>query len=377
MVLSSPKVKLQNCILVITSIICTLIIIEVAARFFNEVSPSPVKTIKEHRLSRPAPYLYADYDLNKLWEESTQIGWRTDENYAYLPNDVSGEYINIKNGFRKTVGNPVGAAHRIWMFGGSTMMCQEVPDKYTLPSQFSGLVNNIKGAKFEVINFGASSITIKHQLYRLKTDSDIKKGDIVIFMDGINDVVQTLIYQNPRGTMIQHNREKIEKAGWAARVILYIYSKMEPHSAFVRRFLNPFEPAHMKIEVSDKLLDTLEENYFRAIMQAHEFTTSKGATFYHFLQPNLYALSNHTRYETELLLNHYINEKAAPEAFRLGYPRLARASTRAAEQGINSYNISRASSFENRKTEIYLDGGHVNEVGNALLANELFIRIFQ
>lgn len=364
--------KISNLLLVVLSIVTTVIAVEIIARVLNIVSPPQIKTLKEYRLSKPGPYPNSKYDIRELWRETEQLGWVTDATFGYTPKDFSGQHINIKNGYRRTTGNPPHADHRIWFYGGSTVICLEVPDEYTLPSHFAQLVNSIKGASksFEIINAGASSITIKHQLNKLRTYSDLKKGDIVIFMDGHNDIVQTLIYQNPNGTMIQHNREQIASLGFVSRTMLYVYDKMEPYSAFVSRFLNPFEPAYMQASINEKLLDTLETDYFNAIVQANEFALSKGATFFHFLQPSMFTTSNLAPNEKKILDNAYITEKSAAEAYRLGFPRLVRANQKTIDHGIKSFDISGA--FKNRQQAIFVDCLHLNEDGNAILAAEIY-----
>lgn len=365
--------KISNFLLVALSIVATVIAVEIIARVLNVVSPPQIKTLKEYRLSKPGPYPNSKYDIRELWHETEQLGWVTDATFGYTPKDFSGRYINIKNGYRRTTGNPPHAEHRIWFYGGSTVICVEVPDEYTLPSQFSRLVNSLTDSKFEIINAGASSITIKHQLNKLLTYSDLKKGDIVIFMDGLNDVIQTLIYQNPNGTMIEHNREYIASMGLTSRTMLLAYDKMEPYSAFVSRFLNPFQPSYRQVTINEKLLDTLEVDYFDTIVKANKFVSSKGATFYHFLQPTMYTTPNLTPEEKKVWGNAYITEKSAPEAYRLGNPRLLRAHQKAYSLGIKSYDIS--SSLENRPRDIFVDSAHLNEDGNAFLAAEIYKRI--
>jgi len=365
--------KMSNFLLVVLSVIVAVIAAEVITRILNEVSPPPIKSLKEYRLSKPGPYPNSKYDIRELWHETEQLGWVTDATFGYTPKDFSGQYINIQNGYRKTTGNPPLADHRIWFYGGSTVICLEVPDEYTLPSQFSRLANSLTGYKFEILNAGASSITIKHQLNKLLADSDIKKGDIVIFMDGLNDIIQTLIYQNPNGTMIEHNREYIASMGFVSRTMLLAYDKMEPYSAFVSRFLNPFQPAYRQITINEKLLDTLETDYFDTIVKANKFVSSKGATFYHFLQPTMYTTPNLTSEEKKVRDNAYITEKSAPEAYRLGFPRLLQANQKAYSFGIKSYDIS--GSLENRPHDIFVDAAHLNEDGNAFLAAEIIKKI--
>lgn len=185
-------------------------------------------------------------------------------------------------------------------------------------------------------------------------------------MDGGNDIYQTLYAQNPTGNMIQYNREQLESAGTYTKAILFIYDNLGAHSTFVRRFLNPFKSKYRDVTISNS---TLENDYFDSIIQAHDYAKSKGASFYHFLQPSIYTVAQLTPYESDLLKNEYLNLKKMPEIYREGYPRLRKASQKAGKLGVNTFDIS--SAFDKRQSEIFLDPLHVNEVGNELLATAI------
>lgn len=368
--------KLVNLGLIFFSVFLTLLVAEQVARYLDyldKLSPPLARSWKEFRLSKPAPYKNAGYDIEKIINEAQQVGWQTDPNFGYMVNDFSGDYINTKNSYRKTPGRPVSPERRVWLFGGSTVICFEVPDDLTVPSYFNRLANAKYSNKLEIINVGATTVTIRHQLYRLRTSTDIRKGDIVIFLDGINDVIQTLFYQNPTGNMIQHNREQIESAGLSAKSLLLVYDKMSPSSAFVRRFLNPFTPPNRAVTISSDLSTRFEDDYFSAIMQADEYVRLKGGAFYHFLQPNLYTVSSLTAYEKKLLGNGYLHDKSLAEVYHQGYPRLQRASKRASKHGVQSFDIS--TTFDQRRSEIFLDFAHTNEVGNKILAQAILNKV--
>lgn len=144
-----------NLFVSIGAIIFSLFLAEFSARFFEKISPPTLqRNWKEFRLSKPEPYKNTSYDISKIIDEAQQVGWKSDPNYGYLPKDFSGDYINTKNGYRRTIGNPILAERRVWFFGGSTVICFEVPDNLTVPSHFSRLANVRFGGKLNVINAG-------------------------------------------------------------------------------------------------------------------------------------------------------------------------------------------------------------------------------
>lgn len=357
---------LRSLLVLVAAVIVTLAIAESGARFYDFVFPEPVHTSwKEYRQSRPGPYAAAEYDIKQIIDEA-QVGWITDDDYGYRPKDSQGKYVNIKGGLRVTTNNPVSPRHRMYIFGGSTVMCMEVPDDKTVASYLSRIVNSKQEGEFEVVNMGATTITSHHQLYKLRHDVSLRAGDIVIFMDGVNDLYQTLHSNNPKGNMVRSNREQIEASGWRVKVLLQAYDSLGPYSKFVSRFLNPFKPTHVPIQYTTDQLLVLEKSYYLAIEEANQYVKQKGAVFFHFLQPTLYSTSSHTLNERRLMRNEYLMPLSSRNAFEQGYPRLKTVVKKASDAGIYYYDITDA--FDGRISEIFLDPLHVNEIGNELLA---------
>ena len=371
--------RLKECfasLLLISSSLClTLVTIEIFAFVYDLSYPAQARPWKEYRLSIPAPNENANYNIPKLVKENAAVEWETSLEFGFIPKDTHGEYINILDGYRKTTGNLFSARNKIFFFGGSTMMCTEVPDNLTLPSYFSRILLKANIFDYEVINVGATSISIRHQYNRL-LDTKLKSGDIVVFMDGWNDIMQTLWHQNPNDTMISYNREQIAALGLIARFMLVLYEKFSDQSIFVRRFLNPYKPGHREVTLSDDYLREFFTNYLEAINSSSGWVSSKGGEFFHFLQPSLYTVKNMTNYEKKLLRNRYLNgggslsEQSGIRIANRGYELLRKASSLAYQSEINAFDITKA--FDNRKSEIFLDSVHVNEHGNEILAKEIF-----
>lgn len=366
----------MNVLLVLFSIAFGLLGIEFLTRVLDQVSPKPARSWRESRLALPLPYKKSPFSVEKLIAEAEQITWKTDRDYGYRPDNFSGELINIENGFRRTINNPSFAERRMWIFGGSTIICLEVPDAYTIPSQLSALVNAQSENQFEVINSGASTITSRHQLFKLKNSTTLKKNDIVVFMDGWNDIAQSLYYNNPMGNMIEKNRQQIETASFSEKLILELYVKYGESSAFIRRFLNPFRPEEKEITITENNLQVFEKDYLETMIHTHEYVKSKGAKYFHFLQPSVSTLKQPTTYEKILidqLAQGYLIPKPLIKISHQAYPRLQNASQDARKMGINAFDITDA--FDHKTTDVYLDSVHVNEVGNRILAEGIWARV--
>ena len=108
---------------------------------------------------------------------------------------------------RVTKFQPLQYKNTIHIFGGSTIFSGEVPDENTIPSFLQKKIND-SNISYKVNNYGVSSVTAKHQFERLKNMVEIKKGDIVIFYDGANDVLQKIYLGNEEGWIVGGNKEK-------------------------------------------------------------------------------------------------------------------------------------------------------------------------
>jgi len=120
------------------------------------------------------------------------LGWTS-------PN-IKGVFLNVKDGRRKTIiSQDLIGEKKLHFFGGSTMWGHSVSDKNTIPSLISHILN------LETINYAEQAYNSRQELNLLIDNLEkIKKGDIVIFYDGVNDVYHNCrSYNSPNG----HARE--------------------------------------------------------------------------------------------------------------------------------------------------------------------------
>ena len=152
---------------------------------------------KEFRIQQPEPYINAEYFSKDFINESfTQPGgWLLDKTYGGVkPRNFDGKWINVRNNRRVTINKPGNYLGKIHLFGGSTVYNGEVPDNLTIASQLAFLgANNFS---YEVVNMGATSIHSAQQFGRLKAEIKLNDGDVIIFYDGVNDVLQRIIFES-------------------------------------------------------------------------------------------------------------------------------------------------------------------------------------
>lgn len=335
-----------------------LLIAELVARLFV-VSYSDHK---EFRLTQPAPYKNAPYFSKDFIEESFAQpgGWITKPGTNLIfPKDFSGRFFTVKNGVRRTTDTPPQANRTIYLFGGSTAYSSEVPDGYTIASHLQRLLVKNNQNIYRVVNLGVTSVSTNQQLERLYT-TKLTRGDIVIFYDGINDVVQGVLYGNAGNTIFGNDKSR---PAWQK-----LLSKLSENSVLARYFLTRMNANYRIANLDKRVADTLAR-YSRNLGTAQRTSETQGARFLHFLQPTLYSLSPLGDYEKHLLSVGIIPTQTK-QAFVAAYPSFARLVKERAAQGNADFDLTGI--FDKLNEPIYLDFCHINHVGNETVARHIY-----
>jgi hypothetical protein len=371
-----PLTLRQWCInlgLLLASVFLALGLAEGGCRIYAAFAPPTPTTHYQFRLTRPPPYQNADYFSRAFIEESFAQpgGWKTDPSFGWMPNDYRGQHFNVSGGKRRTTDGP-DPAHikgRILIFGGSTAYCSEVPDSLTLSSCLQRILNQKGRREFKVENLGATTVTIQQQLARLKMET-IGPGDVVVFYDGVNDVIQSIFYNNPQGTIIDESRKQLEGLGAFNRFLFKVHRRWAPYSAFVAVLLNPVKPSAQSREIDSSTVGVAARQYRQSILQAAEYCRSMGGKFAHFLQPCLLSAPAKSPREKRLLENGWLTAPGLSRAFEAGYAAFQRVCSETAEAGVADFDLSGC--LDSRAEEVYLDYAHVNHVANEMIAKAIY-----
>ena len=191
--------------------------------------------------------------------------------------DFDGSYIKIKDGRRVTVGSNGLRQRRVLVFGGSTVFCAEVPDLLTSSSQLQQLIlkNNFD---FDVLNYGIPGLRIENQFNILKNVPDLGPGDIVVFYDGVNDLIR--VFEEG------FDRHK-NQAPWR-QLNSFSFSVEKRSSLFKHLSISGYVD---NIGVANEYLDSdarqyISDNWLKYEELARELVQKTGADFVHILQPN-------------------------------------------------------------------------------------------
>jgi lysophospholipase L1-like esterase len=364
-------------LLSLASGLVTLAAIEGVSRVLECCVLAP-RTEYEFRRRQPPPYQGAPYFSGAFVAESFRQpgGWIYPEGTRLiLPKDYRGRNFNVVKGQRVTAFQPGQYQNVIYVLGGSTVYCSEVPDEFTLPSQLQRVCNEQLGPRCRVENFGTTAVTLAQQVERLRTLA-LAPGDHVVFYDGVNDIFQGVFYANPDETMVERNRRVIQEMKGVRKLFFRVYHGLSRRSAFARLFLNPTAGAHVPAHLTDetalqRLLESLQRQFPSNLVAADAWTRSHGAAYHHFLQPHLFCLPQRTAYENALLQNHAVVPRGLDVAFNRGYPVLRKALA-ALPTEVKSHDLSSILDQRPAGTEYYLDVCHVNHEANRIIAEAIF-----
>ena len=259
------------------------------------------------------------------------------------------------------------------MFGGSTVYCSEVPDEYTLTSKLQVILKERYGDKYRVENYGTTTVSISQQVERLKTVR-LLPGDMVIFFDGDNDVYQRVYLGAGERSEIEKKHEAFNRMSFLLKLRFWLYIQFSDTSQFVKTFMNPYSvtiPNHLTDDDQlQRILDSLYTVYKANILEANRIAKAAGAEFYHFLQPNLFTLATRTKYEESIIRNRFITPVGFEIAVKVAYPVLRKVVKDISGECL-SYDLSELLQKRGPNDEYYLDGWHVNDKANQVIAENI------
>ncbi|WP_320675026.1 hypothetical protein [Prochlorococcus sp. MIT 1341] len=346
---------------------------------------------KQFRLSQPLPYLgsnYFDWFIKEEWSDQhpecfSGISHRGQGISLTMGNTPNCRGKTILNGWRITTNAPKEFNKRIFIYGGSTAQNSEVPNNLTIASYLQRIVNNTVREKIKVENRGFTTVVTSQQNNFLKQEN-IGENDIVVYYDGGNNIWQGVANGNPKGTIIGSNtsqRRLVTFKKNLSNLNTYKFLKLIKPKKNKQCLIYNEPDARQLNERANRSFDQLKED----LIYARNFTTDKKAYFIHLLQPHLFSvtLAELTNYEKKL--SQTTPSEMIP-CFTQLYMRTGDSVFRKRHQELKSLNITSydiGGVFANRELnpnlekveankEIYLDFMHVNEVGNKIIAHEIF-----
>jgi hypothetical protein len=249
--------------------------------------------------------------------------------------------LNVIDGRRVTTNVPSRVRQNIYLMGGSTVFCSEVPDRYTVPSFLQRLVNTVDDS-ISVSNHGQRGATTANRLRYFESLDGISRDDIAIFLFGDNDCGTYLDQKRHPLTRIVVVVERLSRYGF--EIFKWLYGEIAP------RFWR--NRSHSSVE---KLIQQFEKTA--------QLCQKRGVKLLCVLQPNIFTLVSQLEYD--LRLRHSSSTEISVSV-NDAYPKYVDWLRN------KDFAVSAADIFNRSPDHVYLDWAHLNARGNEKLANFLF-----
>jgi len=296
------------------------------------------------KLRTRLPFLpYSELEFNRQFREIIPSQKRRAQRFHEKKN-LSTPLINYVQGLRKTsfILDSQLSGSKIYLFGGSTIDCQEVPDDYTVASSLQKSINNAP-PRFEVVNCGVAGATLKANYAHFK-ELPIKQGDICIFYFGANE----LAGEDIELILTKFSTQLISKS----KLLNTLLRKFSIMSAI--RLLGKLQ----KIDKNHFYFTEKSEKIKEILTKICEQSKQTNFEFVAILQPLLITRDPKNRFE-----------KKYQKFFGKDYARQYIYQSLIANLQGESYFVDGRRIFNNSSLDVYLDWCHTNYLGNRIISD--------
>jgi len=310
-------------------------------------------------------------DLVKEERAAIRVKWQPFVYWRVEP--FKGKYINISDeGLRQTwnkEGSSGSQALSIFTFGNSTMWGMYNRDEYTIASYLSRMLSEEYGINVKVTNFGQIGYVSSQELIALLME--LKKGnvpDLVIFLDGLNDIgAATLrrvgVTPNERHREEEFNLLNPEAPRFHKKIMFILLKETATYRILNRIFSwDLYAPPQ---QLSKAEVDTLFKAYHNNIDCVKKLGSSYGFKPLFYWQPVIVTKKNLTTYEKVL----------ASSMQGIGHDLLVvtEESVARAQELNGCINISGV--LDDIQETCYIDGVHYTEAANEIIARRMLMDI--
>jgi lysophospholipase L1-like esterase len=294
----------------------------------------------------PDDYMSTEFFDQMLRRDELELKLRAVKMWQSTNNEFENQQfrsteLNVIDGRRVTTNVPSRVRQNIYLMGGSTVFCSEVPDRYTVPSFLQRLVNTVDDS-ISVSNHGQRGATTANRLRYFESLDGISRGDIAIFLFGDNDCGTYLDQKRHPLTRIVVVVERLSRYGF--EIFKWLYGEIAP------RFWR--NRSHSSVE---KLIQQFEKTA--------QLCQKRGVKLLCVLQPNIFTLVSQLEYD--LRLRHSSSTEISVSV-NDAYPKYVDWLRN------KDFAVSAADIFNRSPDHVYLDWAHLNARGNEKLANFLF-----
>lgn len=352
-----------------------LIILEIFLYFLFQYNDN--KRFKKNVDFKIASGAYQGCDPEKikaLYGELYQLDSEWTPFLHFRLKEFKGVYHNINSkGIRYTDNLSLKKQKRplkIFCMGGSTTLGTGARDENTIPSRLAKYIHeHFPNENIEITNFGCHGYSrsienIQLQLELLKNN----KPDIVIFYDGVNEIISAQENKKAGYPTNAANRQKEFKMGanYTKKLrLLFSSSKIKRFITYLQRRV--FKTKSMEVAQPEKLSYEVVEQYTKSLKITKALSAEYNFTVYNFLQPVIYINKPLSQHEEIMAKENEHFKKLYHNSYELIQQK------EELKQDSTYINISNI--FKRHEETIYTDFCHISEKGNDIIAQKIFSHI--
>jgi hypothetical protein len=312
---------------------------------------SSLETARKASGDYPSFYMSQEFFENMKKRDELELRSRTvtilqSRKRDFVSSEFKSEDLNVKDGLRLTTNIPEKVTNKVLVFGGSTVFCSEVPDKYTVASFLQRSLNSVT-SNFRVINHGQRGATTLNRIRLLQTLSDLEKSDIAIFLFGDNDC----------GTYLDQKRHPLTR-------VIVLLERISNYGIEIFKWINgELSPVLWRRRAKASALKLVEQ--FKI---ANDFCQRSDINLVFVLQPNLFTLKGNFDYTNGLKR---VSSSEIKVSVGAAYPVFESWISK------NNHAVSAAHIFDDIGERVYLDWAHLNARGNEYLARFIFDQLLR
>lgn len=290
---------------------------------------------------------------------SGQIRTRFAPFVHYRLEAFEGEHIRMDaEGWRQIPGTRTGTAGpEVWVFGGSTVWGMGARDEGTIPAHLARAL----GPKVRVENLGQvgymSTQEVLTLLHRLQAG---RRPDVVVFYDGVNEVLPVLKLGRvgvPLDVPRRAREFNLTRPGEQGRLLSEVARSLAESSVLAKKVLSSrASPPPVRVEAPEAAAARIVRSYAANVHAVAGLAERYGFHALFFWQPTVF--SKRARSEDE----------AAAARLRADFEALYRSSARRVRSELAGQVVDLSDAFGEDPAPVFFDFCHVNEAGNQRLA---------